>query len=190
MNRLFTQMKRALGLAVIKLIDDTGPYQMVQVDLGPIGQDGKALQLRDKTPVLQHYGFSSNPPPGSDAAIIALGGDANQVLVIATGNREFRIPMPSGGAVIHDNDGHFIKIIPGQGIHSLGVLLQDGDSTINGETLVNGNMTVVAPANVILDAPAVSTTGNLAAGTGATGSFTTPTGDVVTVQAGVITNIG
>jgi hypothetical protein len=44
-------------------------------------------------------------------------------------------------------------------------------------------------AGIVLGASVVSTTDNLAVGTGATGSFTTPTGQVVTVQDGIVTNI-
>jgi hypothetical protein len=37
--------------------------------------------------------------------------------------------------------------------------------------------------------PMLQTSGNVSAGTGATGTFTTPTGNVITVQNGIITNI-
>ena len=42
---------------------------------------------------------------------------------------------------------------------------------------------------VAITAPIVSVSDNLTVGNGATGSFTTPTGQVVTVQDGIITNI-
>jgi hypothetical protein len=42
---------------------------------------------------------------------------------------------------------------------------------------------------VAITAPIVSVSNNLTVGNGATGSFTTPTGQVVTVQDGIITNI-
>ena len=47
----------------------------------------------------------------------------------------------------------------------------------------------ISTSGVAITAPTVSTSGNFVAGTGATGSFTTPTGQVVTVQDGIITNI-
>lgn len=59
----------------------------------------------------------------------------------------------------------------------------------------NAQVTLVAESNVQVDSPAVnasgsiSAEGNLAAGTGASGSFTTPNGNTVTVQDGIITNI-
>ena len=50
-------------------------------------------------------------------------------------------------------------------------------------------ITIKALANVTLDAPDVATTGNLHAGTGASGTFSTATGQVVTVRDGIIVNI-
>ena len=44
-------------------------------------------------------------------------------------------------------------------------------------------------AGIHLGSAAVDTTGNLLAGVGATGSFSTPTGQTVTVRDGIITNI-
>ena len=47
----------------------------------------------------------------------------------------------------------------------------------------------VAESSVALATPLVTVAQNLQVGNGATGSFTTPTGQVVTVQDGIITNI-
>jgi hypothetical protein len=47
----------------------------------------------------------------------------------------------------------------------------------------------VAESGITLKAPTVSVSDNLVVGNGATGSFTTPTGQTVTVQDGIITNI-
>jgi phage baseplate assembly protein V len=155
MRRLVSQMKRALGLAVIRLIDDAGPYQKVQLDLGPIGPDGQPLQLRDETYVLQHFGFTSHPPRGSDAALIALGGDANQVVVIATGNREYRMTgLPEGGVAIHDQSGNYFKLTD-DGIESVGTtwthtgpLILQGDLTVDGATVLDGTLQVTGDATL------------------------------------------
>lgn len=47
----------------------------------------------------------------------------------------------------------------------------------------------ISPGTVLSAAATTNTTGNLIAGTGCSGSFTTPTGNVVTVQDGIIVNI-
>jgi hypothetical protein len=48
---------------------------------------------------------------------------------------------------------------------------------------------ILFAAGISLQSPVVSTSGNLSAGTGATGTFTDLTGQVCTVQNGIITNI-
>ena len=50
-------------------------------------------------------------------------------------------------------------------------------------------MLVTAVGAVSFAGPDVSTTENLRAGNGASGAFTTPAGQTVTVQDGIITNI-
>jgi hypothetical protein len=52
-----------------------------------------------------------------------------------------------------------------------------------------GQVELNSAALIQLVAPRTATSGNLAAGTGCSGSFTTPTGQTVTVQDGIITNI-
>ena len=47
----------------------------------------------------------------------------------------------------------------------------------------------LAPADVEFDTNSVSTSNNLLAGTGWSGVFTTPTGQTVTVQSGIIVNV-
>jgi hypothetical protein len=61
-----------------------------------------------------------------------------------------------------------------------GVVLRDTGSD---------SVATLTPADIDLDTSVVSTTGNLVAGTGASGTFTTPTGQTVTVQDGIIVNI-
>jgi phage baseplate assembly protein gpV len=62
-------------------------------------------------------------------------------------------------------------------------------STPNDTPTINIVGDVNITGNLYVDGPSVSTTGNVVAGTGASGSFTTPTGNIVTVQDGIITNI-
>lgn len=63
-----------------------------------------------------------------------------------------------------------------------GVILRDKES--------NAKLTL-SPSGVTIDGDSgdLTVTGNLSAGNGWTGSFTTPTGQTVTVQNGIITNV-
>jgi phage baseplate assembly protein gpV len=71
-----------------------------------------------------------------------------------------------------DPAGPSIKLSTVSGTPSIAIT---GEVTITGDVLVNGN--------------SLTTSGNVVVGTGASGSFTTPTGNIVTVQDGIVTNI-
>lgn len=55
--------------------------------------------------------------------------------------------------------------------------------------LPSGKIEVISPNSMSLEAPVINAVGNFSVSTGATGSFTTPTGQVVTVKDGIIVNI-
>lgn len=81
-------------------------------------------------------------------------------------------------------------LLPGEFVfqNDLGSVLrfhQIGDIEINSVTNIN----LIAEGRIKLEAPVTETTGNLSAGNGITASFSTPTGQTVMVQNGIITNI-
>lgn len=53
----------------------------------------------------------------------------------------------------------------------------------------DGRVSIISDASIEMVTPAVRASQNLVVGTGASGSFTTPTGKIVTVQDGIIINI-
>lgn len=55
--------------------------------------------------------------------------------------------------------------------------------------LASGKVEVISPNSMSLEAPVINAIGNFSVSTGATGSFTTPTGQVITVKDGIIINI-
>lgn len=122
-------------------------------------------QVRDNTKIIQHYGFASNMPPNGDVAILAINGDRNVPVVIGTNHQSYTIKnLGDGSVALYDMFGN--KIV-----------LSDSGITItsyNGVLDINGN---------------ISVSGNAVIGSGASGSFTTPTGQMVSVQNGIITNI-
>lgn len=68
------------------------------------------------------------------------------------------------------------------GVSTDSAQIRSDDGTIVLEVSAGG-------AVIVADAPSTETTGNLVAGTGASGSFSTPGGQTVTVRDGIITNI-
>ena len=51
------------------------------------------------------------------------------------------------------------------------------------------NITLQAPGGVTIVDGSLSVAGSISSGVGATGTFTTPTGQIVHVQNGIVTNI-
>jgi phage baseplate assembly protein V len=153
-----------VGRGRVTASDDTGGVQLLQVKLGD-------NELRDNTPRLSEFGFASRPPAKADVVVLFVGGDRSNGVVIATGDLATRFKnLKPGESALYDAFGKSIYL------SESGITVQcNGETlTIDGETVVKGSL---------------GCTGNLLAGTGASGAFTTAEGLTVTVQDGIITNI-
>ncbi|WP_233873575.1 phage baseplate assembly protein [Paraburkholderia adhaesiva] len=73
------ESRASLGRGRIRRVDDSGAAQRIQVQLSK-------NETRDTTPRLAEYGFQSNPPAGSDAVAVFLGGNRSNGVVIACGS--------------------------------------------------------------------------------------------------------
>ncbi len=136
-NRLQFALSRTTAPAV-----DTGPVQTNQGRLD-------ALSLRDAMPTLLAYGFSSSVPMGGDKAVMFLGGDRSQAVVIATGHQTYRYTgLQEGESVMHDMWGHSIRMTA-------------SGLVINGNTAWTGNVAVTG---------AITATGNITAGAAGAGA--------------------
>jgi phage gp45-like len=139
--------------------NDAGNIQTVQVQFDN-------LRTKDNTPVAFHFGFSACLPNGTDVITVALGGDGSGHVIVASNNQSLRpLNLQPGESMVYDAFGNSIYL--------------KGESDIIATAL----------AQMLVTSPSLTTTGNVVAGNGASGSFTTPTGQVVTVQNGIITNI-
>jgi phage baseplate assembly protein V len=140
LDRLRNRLLLMIGRGRIKLVDDSGPVQTVQVAM----QGG---DVHDLMPRLAEYGFSSSPPAGSDALVAKLGGDHSHGVVAATGHQASRPRgLPIGASVVYDNAGSKV------------LLNADGTLTVHAQTSVR----VETPgASVLL----TTTTVTLQAGT-------------------------
>ncbi|MDE3106519.1 MAG: phage baseplate assembly protein V, partial [Acidobacteriota bacterium] len=147
LQRMGRRLQLLVGVGRVTLVDDTGTVQMLQLKLG-------ALELRDRTPRLADFGFTSNPPAGSDAALLFVGGDRSNGVAIATGNQIYRLKgLASGDVAIYDSRGQSIWLTP-QGIVVNGAGLP---LTVNNTPTV----TVNAATQINLETPKVSCSGDL-----------------------------
>ncbi|WP_233872526.1 phage baseplate assembly protein V [Paraburkholderia adhaesiva] len=104
MQSQFWSLVRSLGRGRLTRVDDSGPVQLVQMQLSQ-------NETRDSTPRLCDYGFSSNPPAGADAVAVFLAGNRINGVVIACGHQEYRVRnLASGEVCVSDNRGQSVYL--------------------------------------------------------------------------------
>ena len=111
----------------ISLVDDSGPVQKIQFP--PSG-----LETRDNLYRVPEYGLASNPPEGTDAIAIFVGGDQSNGAVIGTNHQATRpLDLQAGESMLYN------------GLASLQVYLSKGGVIVNagGLPVVVNNATTV-----------------------------------------------
>lgn len=87
---------------VLNLVNSTPKIQLVQVS-------GLADETLQEVELMQHFGFTSVPPAGTEAVIIPLGGKTTHGIVIATENGVYRVAsLKNGEVAIYDSSGSTI----------------------------------------------------------------------------------
>ncbi|EKN3723861.1 TPA: phage baseplate assembly protein V [Yersinia enterocolitica] len=106
-NTALNRIRKAFR-AVLTRVNSGGPVQTVQA---------RALageQLQDNE-LFQHYGFTSNPLPGTMAVILPLGGATSHGIVIATEHGSYRLKgLKSGEVALYTDEGAKIVLKRGR----------------------------------------------------------------------------
>ena len=129
------------------------------------------------------WGMFAPPNIGDLVDVVYINGDLQAGTIVARfyNQQNQPIAVPSGEFWLVHKSGAFFKLL-----NAGGLTLSDG----KGATVtLNGDGTITSAASNWIHTGNVTIDGNLAVSTGDSGSFTTPTGDVVTVQDGITTNI-
>lgn len=94
-----------------------GLVTMAEVRLSRESSALRELQLQQRGKVtpddfqhLEPYGFTSAPGAGAEAIVLNLGGDQSQPIVIAVGDRRYRVTVAEGEVAIYHRDGHKIVL--------------------------------------------------------------------------------
>lgn len=146
-EKLWRRVQLVVGRGRIKTGNDAGLVQMQQVQLG-------AAEIRDNTPRVSEYGFTSMPLPGCHGIVIFVGGDRSNGVMIATNDQNHRLKnLQPGEVAIYDDQGQ-------------SVYLKRGGIDVNGAGLpitVHNTPTVrvTADTSVTLDTPLVHATQNM-----------------------------
>jgi phage baseplate assembly protein V len=132
----------------ISLVDDSGVIQKLQ--LPPSG-----LETRDNLPRMVEYGLTSNPPEGSDALIVNIGGDPSNGAAVGTNHQQSRpTGLQSGETMLYN------------GLVNVQVYLSAGGLVVNAGGLpvaVNGatTVTITAATEILADTPIFKCTGDI-----------------------------
>lgn len=158
---MINPLKRRVALmvsrAIVKLCSDTGARQTLQLALLPD-------EIRDGIERFQNYGFTSVPIPGAEAAVVFVGGDRANGLVIAVDDRRYRLKgLQAGEVALYTDEGDKIHFKRGRKIEITTLEL-----TVNAETKAKviaetaeveaANVKVVASAEAEVQAPTIKLT--------------------------------
>ncbi len=84
--------------------DDAGNVQTLQVKLGQ-------NEIRDNTPRLAEFGFTSMPPDGADLVVLFIGGDRSNGVIIASGDIATRMKnLQPGESALYDSLGKHVYL--------------------------------------------------------------------------------
>lgn len=93
---------------VLNLVNSSADVQKVQVS-------GLADETIADLELMQHFGFTSVPPSGTQAVILPLGGKTSHSIVIATEHGSFRVKgLKNGEVAIYDTSGSSIILKNGR----------------------------------------------------------------------------
>lgn len=113
-NRMLAPLTQRVRLmvarAVIRLVDSSRRVQAAQVGL----LKGEA---RDSVEMFEHYGFTSCPLPGMEAAVMFVGGDRSSGVIVAVGDRMFRMQgLHPGEVALYTDEGDSLVFRRGRSV--------------------------------------------------------------------------
>ena len=107
---IIKRVRLMLGRGVIRLVLDNEGIQKMQVSL-------LKNEIRSALERFQEYGFTSNPKPGAEAAIMFLGGMRDHGIIVGVEDRRYRIKgLASGEVAIYTDEGDKIHLKRGNEI--------------------------------------------------------------------------
>lgn len=132
------------------------PIQLAQVA-------GLADELLQNVELMQHYGFTSNPPVGSECVVLPMGGRTGHGIVIATEHGTYRIKnLKPGEVALCSDEGDSIILKRGRVMEVTTQTLN-----VNAATVVNiasPTVNINAQTAVNITSPTVTLSGNLSVG--------------------------
>ncbi len=121
--------------AIVQLVDDAAGIQAIQLS-------ATADELIEGAERFQDYGFTSVPLAGAEAAVVFPGGLRSHGLVVAVGDRRYRLKgLKAGEVAVYDDQGQYL-LLGRDGVRLVSaikveieapVIVLDGDVQVGGE---------------------------------------------------------
>ena len=167
---VMARIRRVCLGSIIRRVDDSGPLQQMQVE--SLGHS-----VYDNVEKFGQFGFTSNPPLGSDAIIIERCG---KHIILGVGDRKYRIKnLESGDTAIYDIRGQIVKL------NADGITINDafGNSVITNDSGIN--ITDKNGNNITMESGGINLNGVVIT---QNGTMTTPS--TITAGADIISGTG
>ena len=118
---------------------------------------GRAGETFTDREVFQHYGYTSRPLSGAEGII---DKDGNHIILVASDDRRYRIPIEDGEVALYDNQGQVIRLKAGKEVHIYGCDKLTADVAV--ETKITCPVVrLVASGKVRIEAPLLEVTGEI-----------------------------
>lgn len=146
LRQLGRRVSMMLGIGRITAHNDSDGVQKVQYQT--------PLEVRDNTPRMAEFGFSSGLPVGTDVVLAFLGGDRSSAVVVASNNQNYRqSDLNAGETVIYNQWGMFVKLT------EAGIVIEAKGKSVD----INNasTVTVKATESIRLETPNVIVTGDI-----------------------------
>lgn len=140
-----TRVKSVVMRAVVDAVDDSKMGQEVRLS-------GLATEVLDEVERLGPMpGITAYPPVGSEAVVVAVGGNRDHPIVVAVEDRRYRpkgvmsegdviIYHPTAGTQIHVKADGSIDITAGAGVNVTGDVDVTGDLNVSGDIVGGGDV--------------------------------------------------
>jgi phage baseplate assembly protein V len=164
LERAQRAIRALVGRGRVTYVDDSKTVQKMQVTMS-------GLETPDNRIRVAEFGFTSNPPIGSDVVALHVAGDRSAGVVVGTNHQPSRpTGLSAGESMLYSQDGKQVYLTASGGIvveaKGQDVVVNDarnvtwnctGDFTLN----VGGKFNVVAPGGTNLTTPAVKSSGDI-----------------------------
>lgn len=158
------RIRMMLARAVITLVNDGAKVQRASISL-------LNDEARDGVERYQNYGFTSNPHPGMEAAVLFLGGERANPVIVAVGDRQYRLKgLKTGEVALYTDEGDYILLGRGNKITA-----KTTTFTVDAETI---NLNASQKTNITTPVTNISALANVGGNINGMGEITDDTGSM------------